>query len=382
MRRENRKIRIAAALLAALLAASALVGCGAKEGTDKNTESAKPPVNDPDAVFPGDEEGGEDDFVAFKPSDLGLVCEDIYKYPYMGMDVTLTEELLAKMESKDVIMLPNENYTTEGVMKYAFLEWCTLTEEQKEEEATAFDFDAWKASLNKVGTLGVFHKDSIAELDTITGCSEHIELGKSEDGTFTYYMSFAEGADEALRAEIEQAEVSTYEMEELDFHMGKTAFSEGRVDAANVGNFTAKDVNGEEYTEDIFADYDLTLVNVFTTWCSPCVNEMPELEELKQEMAAKGINVVTVVYDSVDVNGEVNEDAVEKANQLRERAGLTFPMLIPDETMMNGRLEGIDGYPESFLVDKDGNIVGETYVGARSFDGWKAVVEKELENLQ
>lgn len=382
MRKTNRKMKIAATLLAALLAASTLAGCGTKEGTDKNAENTEAQGNNQAGVLPGEGEEGGNDAIAFKPSDIGLLSQDIYEYPYMGMNVTLTETLLGKMDSKDVIMLPNENYTEDGVMKYAFLSWYALTQEQKEEETLAFDIDAWKAGLSKIGTLGVYHKDSIADLDTITGCSEHKELGKSEDGTFTYYMSFADGADEALRAELEKTEVSTYAMEDLDFYMGKTAFSEGRVDASDVGDFSTVDVNGKKYDKSMFADYDLTLVNVFTTWCSPCVNEMPELEKLKQEMKAKGVNVAAFVYDTVDESGNVSADAVEKAKQLQERAGLTFPLLQPDATKLNGRLEGIDSYPESFFVDKNGNIVGDVYVGARSFDEWKDIVEKELEKLQ
>ena len=57
-------------------------------------------------------------------------------------------------------------------------------------------------------------------------------------------------------------------------------------DSTNVGKFETKGVDGKDYTEKVFSDYDLTLVNVFTTWCSPCVNEIPELEKLYEEMKA------------------------------------------------------------------------------------------------
>ena len=46
----------------------------------------------------------------------------------------------------------------------------------------------------------------------------------------------------------------------------------------NVGEFSMQDIQGETYTQDMFADYDLTMVNVFTTWCTPCVNEIPDLQ--------------------------------------------------------------------------------------------------------
>lgn len=157
---------------------------------------------------------------------------------------------------------------------------------------------------------------------------------------------------------------------------------EGRVDAANIGDLNITDINGKEYSSDFFKDYDLTLVNIFTTWCSPCIGEMPELEKFKKEMNAKGINVTGIVYDSVSPSGEINQDAIDTAKLLQKKSNLTFPLLIPDETKMNGRLEGIDGYPESFFIDKNGNIVGETYVGARSFEEWKEIAEKELANLK
>ena len=49
--------------------------------------------------------------------------------------------------------------------------------------------------------------------------------------------------------------------------------------------------------------------------------------------------------------------------------------------MMNGRLNGINAFPETFFVDKDGNIVGETYSGSHDLKEWKEIVEKELANV-
>lgn len=49
--------------------------------------------------------------------------------------------------------------------------------------------------------------------------------------------------------------------------------------------------------------------------------------------------------------------------------------------MMNGRLNGVSAFPETFFVDKEGNIVGETYSGSHTLDGWKEIVEKELKNI-
>lgn len=389
MKIKNKKIRWTAAVLAALLAASAFMGCsGTEEKTeDKKTEASDNGTDNGTDIAQGgqgDPVGTEavNDIVKFKPSELGLLPQERYEYPCMGLNVVLTQELLAKMDSKDVSMLTTEDYTKEGVLKYAVMHWYALTEEQKTREVEGLDLEAWKAEIAKIGALGVYHKDEAEKLDELTDCTQHKEIGKSADGEFVYYMSYADGADEDLKKELEKTEVTLTEMQKLDFYMGITAFSEARGDAENVGDFKAKDINGEEYTKDLFKEYDLTLVNVFTTWCSPCVQEMPELEKLKQEMAEKGVNVVAVVYDSVSGVDSLDQEAIEKAKILADKAGVTFPMLIPDETQMNGRLKGINGFPESFFVDRDGNIVGDTYVGARTLEQWKEVVETELANLK
>jgi len=142
-------------------------------------------------------------------------------------------------------------------------------------------------------------------------------------------------------------------------------------------------IDGKSYTDELFKKSDLTLVNLFTTWCSPCVSEMPELEKLNQEMSGKGVQVVAVVLDAADeITGEKYPDVIETAGQIIKKANASFPVLVPDKTLMNGRLEGISSVPESFFVDSEGNIVSEPYVGSNSFEGWKESAEKELAELK
>ena len=69
------------------------------------------------------------------------------------------------------------------------------------------------------------------------------------------------------------------------------------------------------------------------------------------------------------------------SDELIEQVVRAYPFLVPDSTMMNGRLNGISAFPETFFVDKEGNIVGETYSGSHTLDEWKEIVEKELKNI-
>jgi len=157
---------------------------------------------------------------------------------------------------------------------------------------------------------------------------------------------------------------------------------QGGFEGPSLGKFTGQDINGNEYNQDMFKDYDLTLVNLFTTWCTPCVAEMPELEKLYQQWKEQGVNVVGFVLDVLDEDGKVVQENLEGAQELVKQTGVTYPVLIPDTTNLNGRLDGIDSFPETFFVDGDGNVVGKTYVGSNNLEGWQEVVENELASLK
>lgn len=197
-------------------------------------------------------------------------------------------------------------------------------------------------------------------LGVLSGCTSG-EQANSQDQKTEEIQTDSDAENEEGQA-VEDADSSQDEAENSD--MGLT--------------FSMEDIEGETYTQEMFADYDLTMVNVFTTWCTPCINEIPDLEKLRNEMADQGVNVIGIVLDAVDNFGNIDENAIENAKILAEQTGVTYPFLIPDENYLNGRLLGIQAVPETFFVDKEGSIVGDTYSGSRSLDAWKAVVEEVL----
>ena len=320
-----------------------------------------------------------------KASEMGMSSEETLDFPFMGLSAELPDELKKQMDSADVVLLTGEDWTDDfDNIKYAHLFWSKLTDEQKEEEVNMLGtgYEDWLASIERIGALGVYSTDIIDDLDTITGCDNHEELGTSSDGKFKYYLSTNSEAEKDLTDEIENIKTTLDEM--MPFN-GQSAFEQPQTatsDADNVGTFETTDIDGNTYTEKVFSDYDLTLVNAFTTWCSPCVNEMPELEKLYQEMKDQGVGVVGMVLDSVSEDGTPDDSIVQKAQVLKEKTGVTYPLLIPDKGFLNGRISGLQSFPESFFVDKDGNIVSDPIMGSNTFDGWKEAVEKQLAALK
>lgn len=322
----------------------------------------------------------------FTPSEISWKVQDSYEFPFMGLNFTLTDKLLKQMEDGKVAMLTDENWNEKGdAISYAFFSWYTMTEEQRDAviEKMGTGYDDWVKSLGKIGTLGVYSKDVTDQLDELTGCTEHTKLGESSDGKYEYYLSISKDADKKLKKELEKTKTELTDMAEFQ---QMSAFDQPidmvQQDGDNVGKFEMTGIDKKTYTEDMFSEYDLTLVNVFTTWCSPCVNEIPELEKLYQELKDQGVGVTGVVLDTADSEGNQDEQAIKKAELLQEKTKATYPFLIPDKNMMNGRLQGISAFPETFFVDKNGNIVGETYSGSHTLEEWKELVEKELSAIK
>ena len=135
-------------------------------------------------------------------------------------------------------------------------------------------------------------------------------------------------------------------------------------------------------TMDVFKDYDLTLVNLFATWCTPCVQEIPELDQLKKDMADKNVNVIGVCLDAVDPSGNPISENIAIAHEQKARTGAEYDFYPPDFDLFGGRMMQVTAVPETFFVDREGNVVGMTWMGARDLEGWTKVVEGTLAALE
>lgn len=312
-----------------------------------------------------------------RPSDYVIEPQETYSYGDMGLSFTLPQELLEKMEEREVVMLPGAAFTEDGnYLQYGFLTWYEMDEEQKQAEIGQNDTEAyarWVEGLERIGSLGVFQREEEENLDELTGCTDHEKIGTSEDGEYVYYLSTKQDADQDLTEQLGEIETEITKMHSYQ----SSEMKEGE----SLGSFTTEDINGETYTEEVFSQAELTMVNVFATWCSPCINEIPYLAELDKTMEEKGVQVVGFVMDSV--NGtEKNQEGIEKARVISEKTKAEYPFLLPDEGYLNGRIANIQAVPETFFVDKNGMITGETYSGSRSLEEWEEIVEQELKNLK
>jgi len=139
-------------------------------------------------------------------------------------------------------------------------------------------------------------------------------------------------------------------------------------------------IYGNPVNQEVFNDYSLTLVNVWGTFCGPCIDEMPDLGELQKEYEPKGVNIVGIVVDVQGEDMEILEDQLELAKQIASGTGAEYTHMLITEEMIDSVLNQFNAIPASFFVDSDGNIVSEFYIGSRKKEDWATIIETTIEN--
>lgn len=139
--------------------------------------------------------------------------------------------------------------------------------------------------------------------------------------------------------------------------------SAGTATSANkFPSFQGKDLDGNEVTSDkLFSESKVTVVNFWFTTCKPCVGELSDLEALNKELAGKGGQVVGV--NSFTLDGDAT--AISEAKDILAKKGVTYKNIWFASSSEAGKFTSkLFSYPTTYVVDKNGNIVGDPIVGA------------------
>ena len=137
--------------------------------------------------------------------------------------------------------------------------------------------------------------------------------------------------------------------------------------------FEGKDLDGNAVKSDeLFSGNAVTVVNFWFTTCNPCVGELAELDALNEELAEKGGSLIGV--NTFTLDGD--EAAISEAKDVLAKKGATYQNVYFDSDGEAGKfVENVFAYPTTYVVDRNGNIVGEPIVGA-------ITEKKQAETLQ
>ncbi len=127
----------------------------------------------------------------------------------------------------------------------------------------------------------------------------------------------------------------------------------------NGGNVSLSDYRGK-----------VVLLNIWATWCNPCREEMPSMNQFYQNMKGKPFEILAA---SIDTRGSTDVEPFVK------QLGLTFPVLLDSNKQVNGMYQAT-GVPESFIIDKNG-IVRDHILGPVNWTSSQAPENQLIQHL-
>ena len=158
---------------------------------------------------------------------------------------------------------------------------------------------------------------------------------------------------------------------------GEMSFPADNSDVTKFPSFTGKDLDGNEVkSDDLFSGNAVTVVNFWFTTCGPCVAELSELDAMNKELAEKGGELIGI--NAFTLDGD--EKSITEAKETLEKNGATYRNIFFDSDSDAGKFTaGIYAYPTTYVVDRNGNIVGDPIVGAITNKNQMEELQKQID---
>jgi len=150
--------------------------------------------------------------------------------------------------------------------------------------------------------------------------------------------------------------------------------SENREAAVQI-SFEAQDVNGNTVSSDILSDSKLTMVNVWATYCNPCLREMPGLGELAGEYDPEEFQIIGIISD---VQEGSDQKIIDYASDLIGQTGADYTHLILNKSVYDALLTDVTVVPTTFFIDENGMIL-DTVIGSMDKSAWEEKINALLE---
>lgn len=136
--------------------------------------------------------------------------------------------------------------------------------------------------------------------------------------------------------------------------------------------FEGTDLDGNTVSQEVFSQSRLTMVNVWATYCSPCLREMPGLGELASEYDRSEFQIIGIVSDVWE--GE-DQTLVES---LVQETGAVYPHLLANDSISQALLSSVSAVPTTFFFDGEGAYLGGV-VGSAEKSDWEDLIHELLE---
>ena len=124
--------------------------------------------------------------------------------------------------------------------------------------------------------------------------------------------------------------------------------------------FAVNDLTGNPVTStELFAGHPVTLINLWTSWCGPCINELGELEKIWKDYSSKGAGLIGICLDASD------PQTVSEALNIAKFKGVTYPMLACTQELEYGLFSFVSVYPTTIFVNEKGEVIAGPIIGTQ-----------------
>lgn len=141
----------------------------------------------------------------------------------------------------------------------------------------------------------------------------------------------------------------------------------------------SKTTDGRNVNNEIFLENKITMINVWGTYCSSCIKELPYLQEIHDEFKNNGFGVIGVI---IDVNNE-NTKAKEfiKAKNILDENNIKYPNVLLDDKFKACTTGAVFLIPTTIFVNSKGNIIGEIIETAYSKEQYTTIIQELLKDI-
>ncbi len=284
------------------------------------------------------------------------LCEDpgVFELPYAGLRFTPPEEY---RNTQGQIVTDGAVELVSGI-QYAYWIYCAVAEDELDKLYNNPDAGTYAAILFYAFSIG--NGKSFDDMNALLGYTlipEYAhEIGKAGDYTFYLYMEgpypeFCDGID-AVYAEEYTVLAGMTDQVAAAF----TCFEPVDRRTGMIGRkieFTTTDLDGNAVSSDeLFAKNEITMLNIWATWCGPCIGELAELQKIHLRLQDKGCGVAGLLIDT----------DYAAARRLVNDNGITYPIILAPGNINS--ILSIEGYPTTFYIGRDGTVLAAPVAGA------------------
>ena len=144
--------------------------------------------------------------------------------------------------------------------------------------------------------------------------------------------------------------------------------------------FTTMDMDKNPVDQQILSGHKLTMINVWGTFCDPCIREMPDLGELSSAYG-DDFQILGIVIDATDRNLQTLPEKIAKAKEIISTTHADYLHVLPSASLNKAFLSEVSSVPTTIFVDENGNQIGQSYLGAKTKEQWQEIIEPLLKQL-